>query len=67
LGAVPRDDYLRRAVRAQKPVILEYPRAESSEAISAIAKRVSKLPRTNDAGGLGFFVERMIEYRSGSA
>lgn len=66
LGSVPRDEYLRRAVKAQKPVVLEYPRAESSKALNAIAERVRALPKSPSAGGLGFFVERMIEYRSGS-
>ncbi|MEM1142814.1 MAG: MinD/ParA family protein [Pseudomonadota bacterium] len=66
LGAVPRDDYLRKAVRKQTPVALEFPSAPSSEALAAIAKRVDKLPRAADAGGLSFFVERMIDYRSGS-
>jgi flagellar biosynthesis protein FlhG len=29
-GSVPRDDYLRRAVRAQRAVLLEYPRSDSA-------------------------------------
>lgn len=66
LGSVPRDDYLRRAVKAQKPVVLEYPRANASKALNEIAGRVIALPKPPSAGGLGFFVERMIEYRSGS-
>lgn len=67
LGAVPRDDYLRRAVRAQRPVVSEYPRSESARALRALADRVRALPANHAAGGLGFFVERMLEYRSGSA
>jgi flagellar biosynthesis protein FlhG len=67
LGAVPRDDYLRRAVRAQRAVLAEYPRSESARALAAIARRVAALPPAPAAGGLGFFMERMIEYRSGSA
>ncbi len=67
LGAVPRDDYLRRAVRAQRAVSTEYPRAPSSVAMASIAQRVRSLPQSQSAGGLGFFMERMIEYRSGSA
>ncbi|MEM6484872.1 MAG: MinD/ParA family protein [Pseudomonadota bacterium] len=66
LGAVPRDDYLRKAVRKQTPVALAFPSAPSSEALAGIAKRVDKLPRAAEAGGLSFFVERMIDYRSGS-
>ena len=67
LGSVPRDDYLRRAVRAQRPVLCEYPRSAAARAIAAIAQRVAALPPAASAGGLGFFMERMIEYRSGSA
>lgn len=67
LGAVPRDDYLRRAVKAQRAVLLEYPRAEASRALEAIAQRITRLPQAASGGGLGFFVERLIEYRSGSA
>ncbi len=67
LGAVPRDEYLRRAVRAQRPVVSEYPRSESARALRALADRVRALPANQAAGGLGFFVERMLEYRSGSA
>jgi flagellar biosynthesis protein FlhG len=67
LGGVPRDDYLRRAVRAQRAVTSEYPRSESARAFTAIAQRVARLPRQESSGGLGFFMERMIEYRSDSA
>lgn len=64
LGAIPRDDYLRQAVRSQRPVVTEYPRSASARALRAMAERVRALPNTQSAGGLGFFVERMIEYRS---
>lgn len=64
LGSVPRDDYLRRAVRAQKAVSLEYPGSDVSRAFAEISARVDALPSTDAGGGLGFFVERMIEYRS---
>jgi flagellar biosynthesis protein FlhG len=67
LGTVPRDDYLRRAVRAQRAVLIEYPRSESAKALRVIVDRVRALPSPATAGGLGFFVERMIEFRSGSA
>lgn len=67
LGSVPRDDYLRRAVRAQRAVVAEYPRSDAARAMAAIAERVKALPQAQSAGGLGFFMERMIEYRSGSA
>jgi flagellar biosynthesis protein FlhG len=67
LGAIPRDDYLRRAVRAQRAVLLEFPRSPSARALAQMVERVRRLPAAEGAGGLGFFMERMIEYRSGSA
>jgi flagellar biosynthesis protein FlhG len=67
LGTVPRDDYLRRAVREQRAVLSAYPRSPSARALQAVSERVRRLPPAADAGGLGFFMERMIEYRSGSA
>jgi flagellar biosynthesis protein FlhG len=67
LGSVPRDDYLRRAVRLQRAVISEFPRSASARALAQIARRVAALPAVPSTGGLGFFMERMIEYRSGSA
>lgn len=66
LGAIPRDDYLRRAVRAQKPVVSEFPRSESAKALRLMSDRVRALPKNHAEGGLGFFVERLIEYRNGS-
>lgn len=66
LGTVPRDDYLRRAVRAQRAVLIEYPRSPAARALQAIVERVRTMPEAESGGGLGFFVERMIEYRSGS-
>jgi len=67
LGDIPRDDYLRRAVRAQRPVISEYPRSESARAFRSLTDRVLALPANQTAGGLGFFVERMLDLRRGKA
>ncbi|MFK8040763.1 MinD/ParA family protein [Congregibacter sp.] len=66
LGAIPRDDYLRRAIRSQQAVVTAYPRSDSAQALRAMSDRVKALPTSRSAGGLGFFVERLIEYRSGS-
>jgi len=66
LGTVPRDDYLRRAVRSQRAVLVEFPSSESAKALRAMVERVRNLPDPAKTGGLGFFVERMIEFRSGS-
>lgn len=66
LGSVPRDSYLRRAVRSQKAVVLEFPSSAASKAFAQISDRVATLPRNGSAGGLGFFVERMIESQNQS-
>ncbi|MEQ8516421.1 MAG: MinD/ParA family protein [Chromatocurvus sp.] len=67
LGAIPRDEYLRKAVRQQRAVLLEYPRSPSAQAFSGLAQRVRDTFRPQAAGGgLGFFVERLIDPRSSS-
>ncbi len=63
LGAVPHDEYLRRAVQKQTPVILAYPNSKSAQAFRATALRTDALPNADrSSGGLEFFVERMIRY-----
>lgn len=61
LGAVPRDDYLRRAVQQQNPVVAAYPRSKSAIALNklAVAVEAESSPRA-DFGGLSFFVERLV-------
>ncbi len=67
LGAIPRDDYLRKAVRHQRAVLLEYPRSPSALAFSGLAARVrDTFPPQEAGGGLGFFVERLLDSRTTS-
>jgi flagellar biosynthesis protein FlhG len=47
-------------------VVTEFPRSDSAKALRAMSERVLALPKMHSEGGLGFFVERLIEYRSGS-
>ncbi|MGK2914378.1 MAG: MinD/ParA family protein [Porticoccaceae bacterium] len=62
LGAVPHDDYLRKAVQRQAAVVEAYPRSKSALAIKMLAKRVDKWSTPASASGrLEFFVERLIE------
>ncbi len=62
LGPIPRDDYLRRAVRQQQAVMAAYPRAPSAQAFRRVAQRVQKTLRASAvSGGIGFFLERLIE------
>ncbi len=61
-GAVPYDDWLRRAIRRQQPVIDLYPKSDSSRAFREMAKEIIQWqpPRTT-RGNLEFFVERLAD------
>ena len=62
LGAVPQDDYLRKAVKRQKAVVEAYPRSRASMAFRNLAQRAEKWPVPSGAAGhLEFFVERLIQ------
>ena len=65
LGAIPQDEYLRRAVQRQNPVVLAYPNSKSAQAFRALALRTNALPVSErSSGGLEFFVERMIRFNN---
>jgi len=65
LGSIPRDEYLRKAVQQQVPVVQIYPRSHSAQALTNLAKIIDRTfkPEPNN-GGLGFFIERLIQYSS---
>lgn len=65
LGAIPYDDYLKKAVQKQKCVIETYPRSPASMAFRQIAKKTQQwpVPKTME-GHLEFFIERLINYSS---
>lgn len=64
-GGVPFDDYLRKAVQKQSPVLEVFPRSKASLAIRNLALKIDGWPIKIQAGGyLEFFVERMIQYSS---
>jgi len=61
LGAVPRDEYLCKAVQRQGAVMQLYPRSQSAQAIQNLARVIEdNFKQNHSVGGLGFFVERMI-------
>lgn len=68
LGAIPLDEYLRKAVRQQRAVVQLYPRSESAMALTKVAKHLNHefVPQSGNHG-LGFFVERLIHYHGASA
>jgi len=62
-GAVPFDEYLRKSVQKQTPVLEAFPRSKAALAIRNLALRIDGWPIKIQAGGyLEFFVERMIQY-----
>jgi flagellar biosynthesis protein FlhG len=63
LGAVPWDEYLRKAVQQQNAVVQAYPRSKSAQALVKLAKAIDNSSSSHQSpGGLGFFVERLIHY-----
>jgi flagellar biosynthesis protein FlhG len=66
MGTIPYDDYLRKAVKKQKPVVEAYPRSRSAMAFKNLAQKADKWPRPDTAtGDLEFFVERLIRSQQG--
>lgn len=64
LGAIPRDNYLRKAVQQQSAVVELYPRSSSAKALQQLAKSIgsrSTIASSNGMGRLGFFIERLIQ------
>jgi len=63
MGHIPYDDYLKKAVKGQKPVIHAYPRSRSAQAFKNLAKKADNWPVPEGVNGhLQFFVERLIQY-----
>jgi len=61
LGAIPRDEWLRRAVQRQEAVVDAFPAAPASMAFREIAKRAEKWQTPNGPRGhVEFFMERLI-------
>jgi flagellar biosynthesis protein FlhG len=65
MGAIPFDESLRKAVRAQRPVVQAYPRSRVAQAFRNLAKKIQTWPQPTGANGqVQIFVERLIEYSS---
>jgi flagellar biosynthesis protein FlhG len=63
IGSIPMDDYLRKAVRHQMPVVEAFPRSPSALAITRLAKAIDKWPVPELASGnMEFFIERVVGY-----
>jgi flagellar biosynthesis protein FlhG len=65
MGAVPFDESLRKAVRAQRPVVQAFPRSRAAQVFRNLAKKIETWPQPDGANGqVQFFVERLIKYSS---
>lgn len=61
MGAVPYDNYLRKAVQRQQAVVEAFPRSSSASAFKRLADKADRWPVSSTATGqLEFFVERLI-------
>jgi flagellar biosynthesis protein FlhG len=62
-GAIPFDEYLRKSVQKQKPVVDVFPHSKAALAVQNLALKIEGWPIKIQAGGyLEFFVERLIQY-----
>lgn len=62
-GSIPYDEQLRKAVKAQKPVVQAFPRSRIAQTFHNLAKKADGWPVPDGAGGhLQFFIERLIQY-----
>lgn len=60
-GSVPYDDYVRKAIKRQRPIYTEFPGSKSSIAYKKLAKNVVEWPILDQPRGhLEFFVERLV-------
>ncbi len=64
VGAIPYDEYMRKAIKRQRAVVDAYPRSKAAQAFKSIAQRADKWPMPTVArGNLEFFVERLVQSR----
>jgi flagellar biosynthesis protein FlhG len=64
VGEIPEDEYLRRAIRAQRTVTDAYPASASAQAFRKFATRTAAWPiPASPRGNLEFFVERLVQPR----
>ncbi len=61
MGAIPTDQYIRKANRARQTVVEAYPLSKSSRVFSEMAKQINRWPDAGaGAGQMQFFIERLI-------
>ena len=61
MGEIPKDSYMRRAIREQRPVVAAFPASPASRAFKKLAAKADKWPvPEGPRGNLEFFVERLV-------
>ncbi len=61
-GEIPEDDYLHRAVRAQRTVLDAYPGSPAARAFKKLADHADTWPMpAGPRGNMEFFVERLVQ------
>lgn len=60
LGSIPDDDAVRKAVMAQTPYMLQYPRSKATEAVKQIARVYLELPAQYKLGVKGFLMKTLF-------
>lgn len=61
IGAVPYDEYLRKAIQKQRSVVDAYPRCRAATALKKAALKIEQWPVPDTASGsIEFFVERLF-------
>lgn len=64
-GAIPQDEYLRKAVQRQQAVVDAFPRSSSAIAFGKLGNKVNEWPMPESATGqIEFFIERLIQSRN---
>lgn len=61
IGAIPHDDYLKKSIQRQRPVVDCYPRSKAAMAFRKASARIRQWPQPETPrGGVEFFVERLF-------
>lgn len=65
VGAIPSDEYVQKANRLQKPLVLQYPNARATHAFQKIGQQIASWPSpTLTDGHISFFFERLIRVKA---
>ena len=61
IGAIPYDDYLKKSIQKQKPVVNAYPRSISATAICKYSDKIDRWPSPSvPSGHIEFFFEQLF-------